>query len=146
MFYTYWNDFIKKWFSGCKNIDGWTEPAGKLSSHYIPEPWWGNDDSQPLHSIVVNFNPGKGGFPQKRENLTKVFKSSYANDIVNNTTIQSGSKEWPNCTRNWNLKKRAIPILQHLDMLHLDSEFFHADFKPCSATGPIMLPKRVIMT
>ena len=114
MFYTYWNDFIKKWFSGCKNIDGWTEPAGELSPLYIPEPWWGNDGSQPLHSIVVNFNPGKGGIPQTRKNLTKVFKSSYANDIVNNTTIQSGSKEWPNCTRNWHLKKRAIPILQHL--------------------------------
>ncbi len=116
MSYNYWNQFINDWFKGCTNFPGWKAPNGTLSADYIPEPWWGNDGTKPLHSVVINFNPGQGGCCQLRSNLINYYKGSYANDFVNNTKMQPNPKCWPNNTREWHCKKRAIPVLQHLGL------------------------------
>lgn len=119
-FYQYWEDFIKQWsnpmdFNTSKKICDWTAPCQiplyndplkkDLSSDYVPEPWWGNDGSQPLHCVVVNFNPGKGGEDQMRDIIP--YKLSYAHDIVNNYNFFHS-------TRCWHWSKRAKPILSIL--------------------------------
>lgn len=80
MNYVYWNDFVSLWFQGCKAILNWSDPdtipllndpkVRDLSSLYVPEPWWGNDGSQPLYSVIINYNPGCGRLFQRQANLS----------------------------------------------------------------------------
>lgn len=114
-YYKYWEEFVEQWFKGNDNaIKGWSNPdmtpalcntkGDTQSSLYIPEPWWGNDGTKPLHSVVINFNPGLGGQPQERERVP--YYNSYAKDIIN---YKDGSnpKKWPNNTANWHYTRRA---------------------------------------
>jgi hypothetical protein len=80
MSYTYWNTFIDTWRSLPHKeyinafplapyhiINGWENPnllplygtdgGLDLSLQYLPEPWWGNDGSSPLESVIINYNP-----------------------------------------------------------------------------------------
>jgi len=79
MSYTYWNNFIDFWRylppAGYTNpyptaytlIAGWTNPNQSpifgtlsmrdLSLQYLPEPWWGNNRTHDLESVVINYNP-----------------------------------------------------------------------------------------
>lgn len=114
MSYNYWESFVKDW-SKKKVSSVWTNPdclplynnptKKDLTSLYIPEPWWGNDGTKPLHSVVINFNPGEGGPCQERGVIP--YNGSYANDIVNNPNVLP-------CTRKWHDNKRAKPILDAL--------------------------------
>lgn len=116
-YYQYWEDFIAEWacWSSVKStIGGWTNPDNlplcnkdwnDLTSQYIPEPWWGNDGTQSLHSVVVNFNPGEGDCPQKRGTIPYV--SSFANDIVGNPNVLPK-------TRQWHQTRRAMRVLNTL--------------------------------
>lgn len=119
-YYLYWEEFIKQW--QCKNLSGiqdWSNPdelplyntsdKKELSSSFIPEPWWGNDGTQPLHSVVINFNPGAGGPKQKRSEFPH--DCSYANDVVGNTEVLPD-------TRKWHKSKRAMRILNTLHRNH----------------------------
>ena len=115
-YYLYWEDFIAQWHKWKKGESkvpiGWSNPDDlplynnpkdrDESSQYIPEPWWGNDGRQPLHCVVVNFNPGMGGEEQKYDIIP--YESSYTHDIVNNCNVLP-------CTRCWHCSKRAKPIL-----------------------------------
>lgn len=120
MSYHYWNNFVNNWVYG-SNPTGWSDPnslplynnqANKdLSSLYLPEPWWGNDGTKPLHSVVINFNPGEGGLAQTRMSIKSIFKGSYARDIVGNaTTVLPDTHKWHN-------KYRALPILNSLERI-----------------------------
>lgn len=111
--YQYWEDFINAWNKG-GSYSGWTNPDSiplynnpdnkDLSSIYLPEPWWGNDGTPPLHSVVINFNPGEGGPSQERG---KIRVSSYSKDVVNNPSVLSETRKW-----HWN--NRAKPLLEIL--------------------------------
>ncbi len=117
MSYKYWDDFVAAWSRGAKNYYGWTDPDGTplynnsatkdLSSLFIPEPWWGNDGSRPLHSVVINYNPGMGNSYQKAGCVGKV--SSYAKDIVYSSKFEK--------TQQWHSKNRALPILKSLNRI-----------------------------
>lgn len=114
MSYHYWNDFVSQWFLGKKAILSWTDPdtipllndpdKKDKSTLYVPEPWWGNDGSQPLHSVIINYNPGSGRQIQQRASLS--YYGSYANDIVNSGVLPD--------TCCWHSSKRALPILSAL--------------------------------
>ena len=118
-YYKYWEEFVAQWYKNTNNaIMGWSNPdeepaplcntnGGEKSSLYIPEPWWGNDGKQPLHSVVVNFNPGGGGDQQEREKVP--YLKSYADDIVNYKG-EPNPKKWPNNTADWHLVRRATPV------------------------------------
>ena len=117
MSYKYWESFVKDW-SKKKVSSVWTNPdclplynnptKKDLTSLYIPEPWWGNDGTKPLHSVVINFNPGEGGPCQERGVIP--YKTSYANDIVNNINVLCK-------TREWHKNRRAMPVLNTLKNL-----------------------------
>lgn len=117
MCYVYWENFIRAWDAGTSSILGWSDPnsiplmnnvsAGTRANAYIPEPWWGNDGSQEIHSVIINYNPGQGGIVQMKPTP---FRNSYALDIVN-------AKAFPR-TVQWHEKKRALPILDSLCRLH----------------------------
>ena len=124
-YYKYWEEFVAQWYKNTNNaIMGWSNPdeepaplcntnGGEKSSLYIPEPWWGNDGKQPLHSVVINFNPGEGGPQQERENIhnRKLYNGSYADDIVNYAG-ETGKKgdSWPYNTAYWHFIFRARPV------------------------------------
>ena len=117
MSYSFWNSFIHNWTNGKKDLEKWSNPDSiplfndsnkkDLSSDYIPEPWWGNDGTTPIHSVVINFNPGLGNDIQKRGIIP--FKSDYAKDIVNSGVLPK--------TASWHWKKRGLPVLSSLNSL-----------------------------
>jgi hypothetical protein len=119
MNYSYWESFVKTWYSkkpsSKSSIFGWSDPdiiplygnPSILSSCYLPEPWWGNAGTTPLHSVVINFNPGRGYCKQM---LGKVpYMTSYAKDLVNTGALPIND--------NWHLNKRALPLLSALAKL-----------------------------
>lgn len=112
--YNAWESCIADWYAG-RPMGTWTDPntipllnnitLGTKSSDYIPEPWWGNHDMDiPLHSVVINFNPGRGEDIQLRNNVP--YKGSYAKDIVDSGYLPK--------TANWHKNRRALPILNAL--------------------------------
>ena len=112
--YFYWEEFVKQWQCGGKSINGWSDPnciplyntsGGNMSSLYIPEPWWGNNGTQLLHSVVINFNPGEGKCGQEKVNFP--CGCSYAYDVVGNPSVLKN-------TRKWHKSKRAMRILNAL--------------------------------
>jgi hypothetical protein len=120
LYYQYWEEFIKQWRRGkWTDIKDWSDPdelplfnkteRKEFSSLFIPEPWWGNDGTQPLHSVVINFNPGEGGPEQKRSAFPD--ECSYAHDVVADMNRLSN-------TRKWHKSKRAMRILNTLYRNH----------------------------
>lgn len=116
-YYKYWEDFFRQWKAGAKAINGWTDPDSlplynsdkkDLSSLYVPEPWWGNDGNPrtPLHSVVINFNPGAGAAAQSINSINAQSFPSYAN-LVNSNYLKK--------TANWHFDRRAKPILTALN-------------------------------
>lgn len=112
--YNTWESCIADWYAG-RSMGTWTDPntipllnniaSGTKSSDYIPEPWWGNHDMDiPLHSVVINFNPGQGENIQHRNVIP--YHGNYATDIVD-----SG---WLPQTAQWHKNRRALPILNAL--------------------------------
>lgn len=112
--YNTWESCIADWYAGSP-MGTWTDPntipllnniaLGSNSCDYIPEPWWGNHDMNiPLHSVVINFNPGRGKDIQLRN--TVPYKGSYAKDIVDSS--------WLPKTAKWHENRRALPILNAL--------------------------------
>ena len=73
------------------------------SSDYLPEPWWGNDGVDPLDSVCVNLNPGKGEACQMRCNFATL--SSYDPTSLALTLSK---------TDKWHREKRADPIAKAL--------------------------------
>ena len=117
MTYLYWENFFQQWKAGAKAINGWTDPDSlplplynsdnkDLSSLYVPEPWWGNDGSSPLHSVVINLNPGAGEDPQTINSINAHNFQSYA-ALVNSCYLPK--------TIAWHLGYRVEPILNALN-------------------------------
>lgn len=127
-YYDYWDDFFKEWKKGkshgnvsnADKIKGWSNPdsnecslfnnidTSDKASEYVPEPWWGNDGTAPLHSVVINLNPGQGGEEQL---LSAVFGFSTYADLVNSNHLKE--------TINWHFTERASPLFAALDKISL---------------------------
>lgn len=115
MSYTYWEQFFQQWLLRHKAILGWNDPdvvpllntltPMDLSSDYVPEPWWGNDGGTPLHSVVMNYNPGKGASVQRLPTILSLGPLTYAQLVKGGHLPLTG---------NWHFKRRALPILQYL--------------------------------
>ncbi len=110
----YWDGFVNQWKQS-KNSNAilcWADPDSnpKLlndpsnnndhSSLYLPEPWWGNDGIDPLHSVVINFNPGEGGCCQTKSAMQSV--GCYSKCVVKGNKLAK--------TEKWHLSNRAAPI------------------------------------
>lgn len=50
-------------------VADWLDECDFLEQPYLPEPWWGwaPGNGHPLHAVVINLNPGKGGMLQRRK-------------------------------------------------------------------------------
>ena len=112
--YNTWESCIANWYAG-RPMGTWTDPntipllnniaLGTKSSDYIPEPWWGNHDMDiPLHSVVINFNPGQGENIQHRNVIP--YHGDYGRDIVDSGCLSKTAK--------WHKNRRALPILNAL--------------------------------
>ena len=112
--YNAWESCIADWYAG-RPMGTWSNPdaipllnstaSGTLSSDYVPEPWWGNHDVNiPLHSVVINFNPGRGEDIQLHSVVP--YRGSYATDIVDSGYLPKTTK--------WHENRRALPILKAL--------------------------------
>ena len=95
---------------------------------YLPEPWWGNNGMHPLHSVVINFNPGKAGnIQQLSDPSSGISKISLYNDFINeNAKTYIAGKLSPTCqvfpylqkSNNWHFVKRARKMFDALKNLN----------------------------
>ena len=104
----YWSNYVNNWLSGSQapapTMKNTLNPM-TMSSDYIPEPWWGNDGVQPLDSVCVNLNPGKGDDLQMRRNISKLKIPRYApSSLASHLPL----------TDAWHREKRAFPIAKAL--------------------------------
>lgn len=142
VYYNYWDEFVKEWkkfpnkgtnLSGSTNtnISDWTYPLfnndgtllkkGGLTNptiEFLPEPWWGNAGNDILHSVVINFNPGKGGKIQLANATTTQSVTSYRKFIserVSEFQYNSTAKMDFWGTSYWHFQNRALPIFTLLN-------------------------------
>lgn len=145
-YYEYWDAFVNEWkifinesgglihshfYSDLDkkrypNLTKWAYPIfGRKekkkvfydsSIYYLPEPWWGNDGTQPLSAVVVNLNPGSGGFEQTISNLPSFEKySDFIREMVDAYKSNANSIALK-ATNDWHYKNRCISIFRVLKM------------------------------
>lgn len=100
---TFFNKLYEDWYYG--------KPLSKFGLiridpnviKYVFEPYWisGRGD---LQGVVMNYNPGRGGGIQERQNIN--YTGDYVIDIINNPNFKK--------TDDWHLNLRAKPILNAL--------------------------------
>lgn len=138
--YEYWDKFVNEWKNqSWANINrlGWETPTfygndivnnpGICTTEFLPEPWWGNNGMHPLHSVVINFNPGNAGNIQQLSNPSSgISKIGLYNDFINeNAKTYIAGKLSPTCqvfpylqkSNNWHFVKRARKMFDALKNL-----------------------------
>lgn len=142
-YYRYWDKFVYEWsrshqMGKCSTrINGWSAPNTIENSdnlndgtiQYLPEPWWGNDGTHELSSIIINYNPYSGGDDQKFNSVEQSFKKfNYRNFIKNNVSFYIKSRynnsnkigaptPFLETTCDWHYKNRCKPIIDTLNIL-----------------------------
>ena len=141
--YNYWNEFVETW---CRltltsltattpvtpaTISGWSNPntipllnsapavAADYSMKYIPEPWWGhtgNYKQNELHSVVVNFNPGRASGVQNHHDSSGLFGNPDYQQFIHREVDNFSSGVLTNLpgTNDWHFTNRAKPIFDAL--------------------------------
>jgi hypothetical protein len=125
MSYEYWNAFIEDWKTGNSGVDfpgrhGWAHPdtfqlmnrtgQDDASINYIPEPWWGNSgNGNPLHSVVINYNPGEADILQSHRARSNLYKFRSYQQFVSSES--SGQTNLFSRTNNWHRNKRALRVI-----------------------------------
>jgi len=136
MSYNFWNDFVDQWRSfpskqylnpapipPHNTILGWSNPnlvplmnstsiVNDYSLQYLPEPWWGNNGSHILNSVVINYNPGAGGGIQAFAHASGLFNSINYQNFANNEA--TGVSNYFNGTNRWHKSRRAKRIFNTL--------------------------------
>ena len=141
MSYAYWNDFVDTWrrlpisvfnqpipVSPYNVIAGWKNPnlipllgtkiTGDMSLQYIPEPWWGNNGIHPLHSVVVNYNPGGGGEVQHHNQSSNLFGFPDYGSYVNDEVLRSDKRL--RRTHTFHKGKRASRVFNTLEAIGIN--------------------------
>lgn len=91
-------------------VSRWLDEEDSLCEGYLPEPWWGWCDADtPLYGVVVNYNPGEGGWPQRR----KCIRCAFGDDFQYRESMVDGSlvRHLPD-TAKWHRQKRELPMLK----------------------------------
>ena len=139
--FRFWDKFLESWF--CKKIfeDKNIQCSIDLSQeNYMPEPYWGWNGKGDLYSVVINYHPGKGGAPQNRNNILKIFddsltyKESMVKDLKKELSILQKELKFKT-TEEWHLNERAKPLGKLIKINpkdtshHLSLEFspFHSE-------------------
>lgn len=127
MSYSYWNDFINMWradgaLQNEQSFHPWTFPSlvplmnsptsEDYSLFYLPEPWWGNNGSHILNSVVINYNPGKGNEIQHFQKASNLFEHTNYSDFANSEA--TGLTDHFSLTNRWHRSKRASRIFNTL--------------------------------
>jgi hypothetical protein len=140
MNYNYWDRFINYWQNlahrpvniylsvpppiNHRNFLGWTNPninpllnkpgQQQFSLEYLPEPWWGNNGNAPLHSVVINYNPGWAETYKhySHPSVTILYNNPLYSDFAHSQAIAV-----PNIftrTNRWHFKQRAKKVFETL--------------------------------
>jgi len=169
MSYKYWNNFVDNWraFPPMEYINptplppyhsilGWTNPnltllmnsttVADYSLKYLPEPWWGNDGTHILNSVVVNYNPGGASWIQAFNNSAGLFgfrdyQSFADSEATGATNLFAGTNRWHRgrrATRIFNTLNKIGILLNGHDKLqnHLSIELIPWHTPSSSAIGP----------
>lgn len=117
---------LSQWkYPGFNNSDPKNNPNDP-TIQYLPEPWWGNDGTHPLHSVIINFNPGKGDKVQYNNDLNNSKYSAYVNAHIRDyiSYIQRNPKQKiPNNTDflqtcDWHYSRRAKWIYEAITPIY----------------------------
>ena len=134
MSYIFWNNFVDMWRTlpaveylnpapvpPFNTILGWSNPnltplmnsssINDYSLQYLPEPWWGNNGTHILHSVVINYNPWTGGHSQHHIASTALYGFATFSDFVNDSVLHGGVMLG---TNNWH-RKRARRVFNTLN-------------------------------
>ena len=139
-YYNYWNKFVTEWQSIPEEqflntklasvktyIRGWKNPnlepalLNDPNNHkdytikYLPEPWWGNNGEDDLHSVVINYNPGTGGCGQHYVDASKLYGFNDYQNFVN-SELHSKNKILKS-TNDWHYNKRGKRVFETLEMV-----------------------------
>jgi len=147
MSYQYWNNFIDSWrglnLLECLNtapaeefqsLLGWSNPNlmrlygtennNDLSLQYLPEPWWGNNGTSPLESVIINYNPAglnDNFYGQNAEqhitNSNGLFGFNNYSDFINNEVLTQSSR-FPG-KYHFHFSTRARRIFESLNRNHV---------------------------
>jgi hypothetical protein len=139
MNYDYWNNFVDNWrvlphmvytnptpLPLYHLILGWTNPnliplmnsstLADYSLNYLPEPWWGNNGTHILNSVVVNYNPWTGGNSQHHNASAGLYGHANYADFVNKSVLNGGVMSG---TNNWH-RRRSRRIFDALKSIKDD--------------------------
>ena len=145
MSYNYWNNFVENWgvlpqveyinpnpIAPFHSILNWINPnlsplmnsdqLADYSLKYIPEPWWGNNGCHVLNSVVINYNPGRGGLIQVVDHAAELFGNVNYQTLVNNESI--GESSYFEATNNWHRTRRAARVFESLGRIEVDLNGF----------------------
>lgn len=99
--YDHWDDYVSRWIM-----------CDMSCYSHLPEPWWGWSplNGKPLHSVVINLNPGKGGSRQTRDSLRPVLGDQTYSEAMHSGTLPGYLSQ----THAWHSSHRAKSILSRL--------------------------------
>lgn len=146
MHYNYWNNFVDCWralqyteyinptpLPPYHQILGWSNPnltplmnsqtLADYSLIYLPEPWWGNNGSHVLNSVLINYNPGGGGGIQAFHHVAELIGNVDYQSFANNEA--TGVSNHFKATNRWHKDKRAGRIFNTLERIGIPLHGHH---------------------
>lgn len=98
-YYDFWDKQVRRW-ARSKSPD----------QEFMPEPWWGwtPGSKEPLHSVVINLNPGQGGKLQTKECMNCMLGCVAATSYSLSMNLLREHLEF---TERWHRNRRYRPIM-----------------------------------
>lgn len=108
-YYKHWNDHFREWCNGA------------IEETHLPEPWWGWTpyNGRPLHSVVINLNPAKGGKLQEDGCIKCLMKKSGKHSY---SEIMPDLSKHLEDTEKWHFQNRYKPLMQSVGISEFPSE------------------------
>lgn len=115
-YYAYYDDIVSDWL----------EETLIPYEPFMPEPWWGwtPDSGHQLHAVVINLNPGEGGYPQSRQYIRSRLGNLFSYRRAMSDRLLA--RILPQ-TAAWHKRKRETPLSGMLRDISADSDSFSAN-------------------
>lgn len=115
-YYAYYDELVSDWF----------EETLIPYEAFMPEPWWGwtPDSGHQLHAVVINLNPGEGGYSQSQQYIRSRLGNLFSYRRAMSARLLA--RILPQ-TAAWHKRKRETPLSGMLRDVSADSDSFSAN-------------------
>ena len=132
-YFDFWNQFVQQWLQ--QNPTAFTlfslpkfswshqllnsDAANDYSTLYLPEPYWGWTNDDPLEMVVVNYNPYSGGPVQHIEQVSQALSRISYREFIQNQKASYHAQKLPELTptSDWHFNRRNKKIAAALELL-----------------------------